>query len=836
MMKWLLLHLTPLLLLFISLFSLTASRDTITLNSSLSDGETLISSNGVFTLGFFTPGNSNYRYLGIWYTQITQQTFVWVANRDDPISVKTGVLSVSTNGSNLLLQDQSSKALWYANSSSNMVNPFAQLQDTGNFVLMESGTNTTTWQSFDYPTDTLLPGMKLGWVTGENRYLSSWSGSDDPSSNNYTFKLDLNGSPEFFIYNGLKRVYRNGPWDGVQFSGEPEMDSTDNTFTFEFVTTQNETYYRFYVNDNSIVSRFVLNQSYIQRYVSVGSGWNLYWAIPRDQCDNYAQCGPYGICSANNSNLPNCTCLTGFDPQSLQDWDLRDTSGGCTRRVGLNCSGDGFIPVNGVKLPDTTNATVDTTIGLDECKKRCLMNCSCLAYANSNVSNGGSGCVMWASELIDMRQFSGNGQVLYYRVAGSEVPVTNEEDTSKKKKNDTAIIVTCVLLGLLILGFLAYLIRKRIGKKYENFTNAQRQRQTSFDSVRPLAQVQDKALEERNNEGNDLSLPLFDINIITKATNDFSLSNKLGEGGFGTVYKGELEGGVSIAVKRLAKFSTQGVDEFKNEVILIAKLQHVNLVRLLGCCIEGEERMLVYEYMENKSLDTIIFDKSRSGQLDWHKRFEIIIGVARGMLYLHQDSRLRVIHRDLKASNILLDKNMNPKISDFGVARIFGGNEKDSYTNRVVGTYGYMSPEYAMDGIFSVKSDVFSFGVLILEIVSGKKNRGIFSVEPLLNLLSYAWNLWKDGKAMELLDTSISMNSNQNSEIIRCIQVGLLCVQDRPEDRPHMSVAILLLSSPNAILPQPKQPGYFSEKSGSDMEWSSSCTVYDTTVTVVEPR
>ncbi|XP_078157048.1 receptor-like serine/threonine-protein kinase SD1-8 isoform X3 [Carex rostrata] len=400
------------------------------------------------------------------------------------------------------------------------------------------------------------------------------------------------------------------------------------------------------------------------------------------------------------------------------------------------------------------------------------------------------------------------------------------------------MIAITVVLSLIILASVAYLIRRKLKKNHENVSYLQRPRQISFDSVRPLAPARDKGLEEGSStdHGNDLSLPLYHSSVISAATNNFALANKLGEGGFGTVFKGELEGGERVAIKRLAKFSTQGVDEFKNEVILIAKLQHVNLVRLLGCCIEGEERMLVYEYMENKSLDTFIFNKEKSSQLNWHKRFEIIKGIARGVLYLHEDSRLRVIHRDLKASNVLLDENMNPKISDFGVARIFGGDEKKSYTNRVVGTYGYMSPEYAMDGVFSVKSDVFSFGVLLLEIISGKKNRGIFSMEPLLNLLSYSWTLWKDGKALELLDSSISGSSNGNLQIIRCIQVGLLCVQDRPEDRPHMSEAILMLNSPNAHIPQPKQPGYFSDRVVSDMESSSSCTVFDTTVTIVEPR
>ncbi|GKA08436.1 G-type lectin S-receptor-like serine/threonine-protein kinase [Tanacetum coccineum] len=229
--------------------------------------------------------------------------------------------------------------------------------------------------------------------------------------------------------------------------------------------------------------------------------------------------------------------------------------------------------------------------------------------------------------------------------------------------------------------------------------------------------------------------------MIAKSTNNFSINNKLGEGGFGPVYKGVLEDGREIAVKRLSETSTQGVDEFKNEVRLIAKLQHRNLVKLLGYCIHGYEKLLIYEYMANKSLDSFIFDNSGSSMLDWPRRFCIIHGIARGLLYLHQDSRLRIIHRDMKASNILLDKDMNPKISDFGLARMFNGYQTEANTNRVVGTYGYIPPEYALHGFYSVKSDVYSFGVLVLEIVTGKKNRGYSEIEHNDTLIGHAMEI-----------------------------------------------------------------------------------------------
>ncbi|PNT75966.1 hypothetical protein BRADI_1g42458v3 [Brachypodium distachyon] len=217
-------------------------------------------------------------------------------------------------------------------------------------------------------------------------------------------------------------------------------------------------------------------------------------------------------------------------------------------------------------------------------------------------------------------------------------------------------------------------------------------------------------------------LPLMDLALIHDATTNFSDANKLGEGGFGPVYRGVLPSGTEIAVKRLSTRSRQGTIEFENEVELIAKLQHRNLVRLMGWCSQHDEKLLVYEYLPNRSLDAFLFDTSKSAQLDWNTRHNIILGVARGLLYLHEDSLLKVVHRDLKASNVLLDNKMNPKISDFGLARIFRDGCNRVNTGRVVGTYGYMAPEFVMDGVFSVKSDVFGFGVLLLEILSGQRN------------------------------------------------------------------------------------------------------------------
>ncbi|EOY28584.1 Cysteine-rich RLK 10, putative [Theobroma cacao] len=267
--------------------------------------------------------------------------------------------------------------------------------------------------------------------------------------------------------------------------------------------------------------------------------------------------------------------------------------------------------------------------------------------------------------------------------------------------------------------------------------------------------------------------PSIQLDILHAATNHFCDENKLGEGGFGLVYKGTLPDGKEIAVKRLSRTSGQGLLEFKNEVMLIARLQHRNLVRLLGCCLEQNEQLLVYEFMPNRSLDVFLFDSSMAAQLSWLKRFSIIKGIAR----------------------------------DFGLARIFDGDQNQANTNRVVGTYGYMAPEYAMEGLFSIKSDVFSFGVLLLEIISGKKNNGFHLSEHGESLLTFAWKLWSKGQGMKLID-QLLVQSCVATEVLKCIHIGLLCVQEDPADRPRMTSVIVMLESETITLPRPAEPAF----------------------------
>uniref|UniRef100_A0A2N9H1C2 non-specific serine/threonine protein kinase n=1 Tax=Fagus sylvatica TaxID=28930 RepID=A0A2N9H1C2_FAGSY len=636
----------------------------------------------------------NHSYLGIWYKNIPVKTIVWVANPLNPINDSSGLLMINSTGS-LVLLSQNKSVVWSTGSQKQAKNPVLQLLDSGNLVLTDDedgNSGITLWESFDYPSDTFLPGMKLGWDLrkGLNRCITSWKNPDDPSPGDFTYGIatELHSYPEAFIWKGTKKFYRTGPWNGLRFSGSPDLNPNP-VFDFNFVSNEDEVYYMYTLKDKSLISRVVMNQTSSSRerttWIEGEKVWRLYSSRPRDYCDTYGLCGANGNCVLSGS--PVCQCLKAFKPKSPKLWSLMDWSQGCIRNKPLSCHTDGFVKFVDLKLPDTTYSWMNKNMSLKECRVKCLNNCSCMAYTNSDIREGGSGCAIWFGDLMDIRNFPTGGQDLYIRMSASEL---EEKEGHKVKIAVTVAAVLAVVSGMLLVGF--YICRSRTKLKGTN-----------------------GIIGHQNNEGQkeDLELPFLDLSTIADATDNFAINNKLGEGGFGPVYKGILEDGQEIAVKRLSKSSRQGLNEFKNEVRLIAKLQHRNLVKLLGCCIQGEEKMLV---------------------------------------------------------------GMNPKISDFGMAKTFGGDQSEGNTNRVVGTYGYMAPEYAFDGLFSTKSDVFSFGILLLEIISGKKSRGFYHPNHSQNLIGHAWILWNEGRPLELTDDCLGQ-SRTLSEVLRCIHLSLLCVQ-----------------------------------------------------------
>ncbi|XP_057451254.1 G-type lectin S-receptor-like serine/threonine-protein kinase At4g27290 isoform X1 [Lotus japonicus] len=799
-------------------YKLSIAADSIHLSQPLTNGKTLVSKDGTFELGFFRPdGNSIKTYLGIWFKNIPVRKVVWVANRANPVNgSKDIMLTVNMTGNLVLTQDDT--VVWFTNIQEQALNnnSVAVLLDSGNLVV-GNDRQGYLWQSFDYPSDTLLPGMKLGrsLKLGHDWKITSWKSPQDPSPSEFSWGLlHHDNYPEYYIMKGTNiKLSRFGPFNGQNPSGVPEIryltTSTDPLQNrYEFVTNKDESFYRYsYNTTNPVISIIVLNQATVFRYVWVEQDqiWRTYRSFPKDKCDTYGLCGAYGNCIIKRGQM--CQCIKGFSPKSPQAWTLTDWSGGCVRDKPLSCNNgtqkDGFIKFGGLKVPDTAHASLNETMGLEECRDKCLNNCSCMAYTNSNINGGGSGCVMWFGDLIDIRHFDDGGQDLYIRMPTSML------GTEHRRERRIIIYITIASICGLLLPCLYFVWR-----------------------------VHKKIVERSQRHMADIDLPLFDLTTIDAATDGFSMNKKIGEGGFGPVYWGKLTNGQEIAVKKLSSLSSQGMTEFITEVKLIAQLQHRNLVRLLGCCIEGQERILIYEYMDNGCLHSFIFDNIKGKLLKWPQRLNIICGVCRGLVYLHQDSRLRIIHRDLKASNILLDQDLNPKISDFGTARTFGGDQTEGNTKRIIGTYGYMAPEYVAKGIFSVKSDVFSFGVLLLEIICGIRNKAYYHTDDNLNLVGQAWTLWKEGRASELIDSNIE-NSYVVSEVLRCMHVGLLCIQQNPNDRPTMTSVMLMLES-EMRLEVPKEPGFFYSNISPDSCLSRSrrdrSLAYDVTFSSFGPR
>ncbi|CAJ2638939.1 unnamed protein product [Trifolium pratense] len=740
-------------------FSKQKTLTTIAPNQFIQYTDTLVSADGTFESGFFNFGDPQLQYFGIWYKSISPRTIVWVANRNTPVQNSTGMLKLTDQGS-LVILDGSKGIIWNSNSSRIGVKPVVHLLDSGNLVLKDgNNTHNILWESFDYPGNTFLAGMKLksNLVTGPYRYLTSWRSAEDPSVGDFPYWIDTRGYPQLVTVKGSRILYRGGSWNGNMFTAV-SWQRNNRILNFSVVFTDKEFSYQYETLNSSIITRLVLDPyGNSQRFLWSDKKqiWVVLATLPADQCDEYGLCGINSDCNINGFTI--CECLEGFMPKFQKKWQLSNWSDGCVRKTPLNClHGDLFLLYTNMKLPDTSASWFDRSLNLKECKTMCLKNCSCTAYANLDIRNGGSGCLLWFDNIVDMRKHPGIGQDIYIRLASSEL------DHKKNKRNlklyGTLAGVVAFIIGLTILVVVTY--RKKLDKP---------------GYIKKLFHRKHK----KEKEDGDLET-IFDFSTITNATNNFSDRNKLGEGGFGPVYKGIMVDGQEIAVKRLSETSGQGIQEFKNEVKLMATLQHRNLVKLLGCSIQQDEKLLIYEFMPNRSLDYFIFDTRRSKLLDWTKRLEIVDGIARGLLYLHQDSRLRIIHRDLKTSNILLDIDMIPKISDFGLARSFMGDQAEANTNRVMGTYGYMPPEYAVHGYFSIKSDVFSFGVVVLEIISGRKNRGFCDPVHHLNLLGH-----------------------------------------KPENRPDMSSVVYMLKGEN-LLPKPSEPGFYAGNNNTNNIGSSS--------------
>ncbi|KAH7662292.1 S-receptor-like serine/threonine-protein kinase protein [Dioscorea alata] len=739
------------------------ASDSITSNQSLPGDQNLFSVGGNFELGFFTKNKASSKfYIGIWYKRVSELTPVWVANRATPVSdITKCLLHISPDG-NLALLDQSINSLvWSTNatipSNSSTV---AVLQDNGNLVLRDPDNSSNIfWQSFDNPTHMWLPGCKISFnkITKVSRRIISWKNSEDPAPGLFS-NSNLEDTQNVLQWNMSKIYWTSGPWNGLIFTKLPEMTS-QYLFKLTFVNTSEESYFTFSLLDNTTTpyAAYVMDVSGQMKallWLEVNRQWTQIFAAPA-QCDVTKFCGPFGIC---NELRESCLCVKGFSQRSPKDWALSDHSLGCVRDIQLQyCDGTGsdyvgerdkFFQMSSVRLPDDGQSL---QVGSDdECMQACLYNCSCTAY-----SYNGTGCTVWYGDLYNLQdQYEGSGGgTLYLRLAASELP------NHHKKGSVSGLVAGLVAASLVCFGIVCTLVTIRI------------RRRRAFKLVMgPL-----------------VAFRYSDLQRVTK-----NFSDKLGAGSFGSVSKGVLPDSTAIAVKKLEGLR-QGEKQFRTEVSTLGTIQHVNLVRFCGFCAEGKERLLVFDYMPNGSLDSRLF-RGNDNVLDWSTRYRIALGIARGLEYLHEKCRECIIHCDIKPENILLDAEFNPKVADFGLAKLLG-REFSHVLTSMRGTIGYLAPEWITGLAITPKADVYSFGMMLLEIISGKRNTEQLAESGESDDYYFpavaAVNVRED-TVQCLLDDRLQGNANMDELIIAC-RVACWCIQGLESQRPTMGLVVRML-------------------------------------------
>ncbi|KAI4344498.1 hypothetical protein L6164_011717 [Bauhinia variegata] len=429
------------------------------------------------------------------------------------------------------------------------------------------------------------------------------------------------------------------------------------------------------------------------------------------------------------------------------------------------------------------------------------------------------------ANMVEPDSLLPSSPVMPRRVLQVGAPPAPKENQNSKSHREELFFLLGGLVLLITLLILLFLYRKRI--------QSETLRKKIASSNQLLAKVMMTAPTKQHQASMEFiseslrSISYFDLQTLKRATKNFHPANLLGSGGFGPVYRGKLADGRLIAVKKLSlNKSQQGEKEFLQEVKLITSIQHKNLVRLLGSCIDGPQRILVYEYMKNKSLDLIIYGKCDQF-LNWNARFQIILGIARGLQYLHEDSYVRIVHRDIKASNILLDEKFLPKIGDFGLARFFP--EDEAYLSTTfAGTLGYTAPEYAIRGELTERADIYSFGVLMLEIISCRKNTDLTLPSEKQYLPEYAWRLYKRSTLMDLVDPKMKQDGFVEKDVLQAIHVALLCLHPLANLRPPMSEVVALLTFKIEMVATPMRPAFLDRRRRRHEETHSWDDISDT--------
>ncbi|KEH38797.1 putative protein kinase RLK-Pelle-SD-2b family [Medicago truncatula] len=732
----------------------------------------LVSKDRNFVFGFVTTVNDNTKFL-LAIVHMASSIVLWTANRALPVSNVDNF--VFDKKGNAYLQ-RNGTVIW----STNTISKTMELQDTGNLVLLgNDDNNTVIWQSFSYPTDTLMPsqdfkeGMKL---------------TSEPSSNNLTYVLEIK-SGDVVLSAGFKTPQTY--WT-MQNDNRKTINKNGDVVAFANLSDNS---WRFYDNNKSLLWQFIVSDIHAS-WIAVlgkdgvitfsnlngtGSNSDASLRIPRDPCGTPEPCDPYGICSNNRM----CSCPLVLLPS-------------CKPGFASPCDDESKRSVEFLKVDDGLGYfALDflhpySNTDLSSCQTSCLGNCSCLAMFFHR-SSGNCFLLDSVGSFQKSDDADSSGYVSYIKVA---------RDGGQRSNKHIIVVVIVVIITFLILLFMGVLYYKK--KKRLPRENS----------------------EEENFLENLTGMPIrFRYKDLEVATNNFSV--KLGQGGFGSVYKGLLPDGTELAVKKLEGIG-QGKKEFRAEVSIIGSIHHHNLVRLKGFCADGNHRLLVYEYMANNSLDKWIFKNKKSEfLLDWDTRFSIALGTAKGLAYLHQECDSKIVHCDIKPENVLLDDHFIAKVSDFGLAKLMNREESHVFTT-LRGTRGYLAPEWITNYAISEKSDVYSYGMVLLEIIAGRKNYDPNETSEKFNFPRFAFKMMEEGKMRDIIDSEMKIDDENDDRVHCAINVALWCIQEDMSMRPSMTKVVQMLEG---LCTVPKPP-----KSSNEGKTSSSSDAYLSAVSLSGPR
>lgn len=777
----------------------TAVAGEVSLGSRLaaSQDRAWVSDNGTFAFGFATvDGRHDQFQLAVWFAQLPgDRTLVWSANRNSPVS-QNAILELDATG-NLVLSDGTT-TVWTSNTSNSGVQS-ATMSEAGNFIL-HNGTDHMVWQSFSHPTNTLLPNQPL------TVSLELTSATSPLHGGYYTFKMlqqpaslslmltyhlpgSYDPSPEFYS----NYSYWHGP-DISNVTGQAVVVLDEaGSFGIVYGDSADGAVYVYQNNGDdeglpsavnrstrpSVLRRLVLETNGNLRLyqwdnnVNGSSQWVPDWAAISDPCTIAGICGN-GICNLDRSKTSaTCTCLLGSSKVGSDEPCSENSSriGKCNSENTNQTSEFRISVVQQTKYYFSDHSVIanySDVATISKCGDACLSDCECVASVYG-LDDENENPYCWVLKSLDFGGFEDPSSTLFVKVTS---------DGSAKIDRDEVVILPVVLVMVVLIGLLCSLLYYTVNKR------------------RLLRKAMESSLLTLS--GAPMNFTYRDLQIRTS-----NFSQLIGTGGFGSVYKGSLADGTLIAVKKLDKVLPHGEAEFITEVNTIGSMHHVNLVRLCGYCSDGPHRLLVYEFMKNGSLDKWIFPSlsSRDRLLDWQTRFHIAIGMAQGIAYFHEQCRNRIIHCDIKPENILLDENFCPKVSDFGLAKLMG-REHSHVMTMVRGTRGYLAPEWVSNRPITVKADVYSYGMLLLEIIGGRRNLDMSFDTHDFFYPGWAFKEMTKGTPIKVADRRLK-GSVHEEELIRALKVAFWCIQDEVFMRPTMGEVVRMLDGSMEISAPP---------------------------------